>query len=290
VIRILKAVFRKTLGRLEPAFSDLIFTISAKVFNSVTIECKRDDGGGAQIHGRISVLVFANYYKFGFINSEINNAHFNSSHDWNERWNRLFDFRSYSSSTQNTHVIFKAVSTTELWKILLKLLFIGDKNANFLFIMESAHKFTDRNPQILFHYRTMIRTLFNPVKYHGTESIVLHLRRGSDLTANVRFEEDGIIFARLKALRSLYPDQNIRVYSNSTFLLPYEFKEFVTVDTKSDPFQAISHMAAAEVLVIAKSSMSYVAGVVCNGMVYSPTFWHPKLPNWSSSTKLEIAI
>ncbi len=266
----------------------MIFTASAKIFKSVTIECRRDDGGGAQIHGRISVFVFANHYKFGFINSEINNAHFNSSNDWNERWNSLFDFGSYPNSTQNTYVIFNTASTTELWRILLKLLFVGGKRTNYLFVMESAHKFTDNNPQILFDYQSRIKNLFNPAKYEGTEKIVLHLRRGNDLTANVRFEEDNLIFLRLKVLHELYPNQIIRIYSNSTFLLPAEFIEFVIVDVESDPFQAISHMAAADVLIIAKSSMSYVAGIVCDGIVYSPTFWHPKLPNWFSVRELEI--
>lgn len=288
LMRISKAIFRRTIGRLEPAFSGMVFTVSSKIFDSVTLECKRDDGGGAQIHGRISVFVFANHYNFGFINSEIDNAHFNSTHDWNERWNQLFDFGLYSSPTQNAYVAFDAVSTTELWKILLKLIFVGDKSTKYHFIMESAHKFTDRNPHILFNHRAKIQGMFNPVKFNGAEKIVLHLRRGDDLTAKVRFEEDSIIFLRLMTLQELYPNQTIKIYSNATFLLPTEFDEFVILDTNSDPFQAISHMAAAEILIIAKSSMSYVAGIVCSGIVYSPTFWHPKLPSWLSSTKLEI--
>jgi hypothetical protein len=49
-----------------------------------------------------------------------------------------------------------------------------------------------------------------------------------------------------------------------------------------DPFLAIKEMSAANYLLIAKSSLSYVAALLCEGKVISPpNFWHRSLPKWN---------
>ena len=54
----------------------------------------------------------------------------------------------------------------------------------------------------------------------------------------------------------------------------------VSVDFTSDVFEVLSCMIRAENLFMAKSSLSYVAGLLSMGTVHYEPFWHPKLKDW----------
>jgi hypothetical protein len=44
-------------------------------------------------------------------------------------------------------------------------------------------------------------------------------------------------------------------------------------------------MSKAELLILGRSSLSYVAGILSSGktVVAAPEFWHPPLSNWKSA-------
>ena len=48
-----------------------------------------------------------------------------------------------------------------------------------------------------------------------------------------------------------------------------------------NPISALGLLASADCLIMSRSSLSYVAGLYCRGMVYYPhDFWHPKQREW----------
>ena len=47
-------------------------------------------------------------------------------------------------------------------------------------------------------------------------------------------------------------------------------------------------LVLADVLVISKSSYSYIAGILSEGIVYYQPFWHSPLPNWKVAPAIEI--
>lgn len=253
---------------------------------NAVIACDRNDGGGAQIHGKISVLAFCHHFNFAYLQSKIKDAHFSDGQDWDLQWNDLFGLNNCAEVDVGQIRVIQTWTTLDLRRAILSIVATCRFLQPVLFRMESAHLITDTHPGMINEVRKDIRRDFGPVKYLGDEEIVIHLRQGDDLTAKLRYESDSVLYSRLRVLHEIYPERRIRVYTNVNFDLDEDFLRFVAVDSQSSPFQAISHMAAAEVLIIAKSSMSYVAGLLSEGVVYAPDFWHPLMPDWINVTEL----
>jgi hypothetical protein len=293
----LKKIIKQFLKRCELLIASIIFRFFFKVNQHCILTCNRSDGGGAQIHGRFSVLAFANYFEVKFRNTPITNAHFGNTKDWDTsdaswdlKWNSLILFENLTKDELLGRKVIKVSTTSNLWKVILKLILTAKIKDKYIFELESAHSFTDLKPKLLNSLKGLFQKMLVPASLFSDEKIVVHLRRGSDLTANVRYEKDEKLFKWLSSLISKYPNNLIRVYTNEFFQLPLEFQNLVIVDYQSDPFQAITHMANSKVLIIAKSSMSYIAGLMNNGVVYCPNFWHPKMKDWLYVTNLESKI
>jgi hypothetical protein len=289
-----KKILKKFLIRSEFLVAHIVFRFFFKLNTECILTCKRSDGGGAQIHGRFSVLAFANYFKIEFRNTPIVNAHFGNARDWDTRdeswdlkWNSLIAFQNLNKKELVGRKIIKSSTTTILWKVILKLILTAKIKEKYIFELESAHGFTDLKPEIIKNTQGIFRNMLVPVPVKSDENIVIHLRRGSDTTANERYEKDETLFTWLLNLLDQYPNDLIRIYTNEFFELPVPFQNLVIVDYQTEPFEAISHMANCKVLVIAKSSMSYVAALMNKGIVYCPYFWHPKMKSWDHISKLE---
>lgn len=226
-----------------------------------------------------------------FHNTPIRDAHFSSGDDWDEMWNNLVRFPSMNVDSKFTRI--KVSGPNQLLLELLKVVIRNFKKRaptrQYLFEVESMHWFTDFNPYMFTKFKDELLSLFNPPAVTQPEELVLHLRRGDDLTAPVRYESDAQLIATLGCLKSTFPGKRIRIYSNAG---NQELADLcgsdVILDSETDPFSAIAHMAKADVLVIAKSSMSYVAALLSNGAVFSPEFWHPRVPGWKSQSEICI--
>ena len=58
----------------------------------------------------------------------------------------------------------------------------------------------------------------------------------------------------------------------------------VSIQFGGDPLDTIRDMASADYLIMARSSLSYIGGILNrNGTVYAaPDFWHKSLPSWKN--------
>ena len=289
-----KKIIKGFLFKIELIFATLVFNFFFRSNRNCILTCSRSDGGGAQIHGRFSVISFANYFGVRFLNSPIINAHFGNGKDWDTvdagwdlKWNSLIKFENLTKGDLEGAKVIKTATSTDLWKIILKIIITAKVNNKYIFELESAHRFTDLKPIIIDKSRELFRRMLVRVPLQANENIVIHLRRGNDVTAKIRYEKDEILFKWLGNILEKYPKNLIRIYTNELFELPIQFQNLVIVDNKSTPFEAITHMADCKILVIAKSSMSYIAALMNQGVVYCPNFWHPKMKDWVYISKLE---
>ena len=278
---------RRILNLYEDFISLFLFRVASVLFKEIAVTCQRNDGGGAQLHGRISVYSLAQEFNFIYVASPIQDAHFAIGPDWDARWNSLLNFDKSINFDTNKYTKIQTQNSNHLRRAILQLILKLRFRKKYLFVMESAHNYTDSHPAILESSRDYLRQIFNGVKHFGHEEIVFHLRRGNDLTAPQRLESDDIIYARLAKLIQLFPDMSIRIYTNEPFEVRESFKSSVTADYSSDPFEAFTHMCEAKILIIAKSSLSYVAALINDGTIYYPKFWHPKLSSWKNVSDLE---
>lgn len=293
-IQYLKSKTKAFLLGGELLFAYLIFKFFFAVNNNCVLTCNRNDGGGAQVHGRLTVLAFAEYFGVTFLNTPMSNVHFGNGKDvntadpeWDSKWNSLVNFQNLNPTILENRKLIRCSDTTGLWKTILRILMSFKAKELYVFEMESAHKFTDLKPKVLNRCLPKFQNLLNPAISIFREEIVIHRRRGEDITAAIRFLSDDTMNEWLRTLRIKYPSKSIRIYTNESFELHFEFQDFLTVDSESSPFEAISHMAQCEVLIIAKSSMSYVAALMNKNIVYCPSFWHPKMETWNNSSTLE---
>lgn len=122
-------------------------------------------------------------------------------------------------------------------------------------------------------------------------NIVIHLRRpnphdnriyGADIS-------DEVYLSIVNRLRKLYKDQNpiFHIHSQGK---PENFVKFHMADVilhlNDSVEDSFTQMVLADILVTTRSSLSYAAGILCEGTVYYISFWHPPLPGWTPVEEL----
>ena len=140
--------------------------------------------------------------------------------------------------------------------------------------------------------RPELRRVYNPLpdsrKGKKDElTVALHVRRGdvSVVKHAHRYTSNDILHKRIKTIISRYEKNNphFRIYLYSTGKeedFGIEIGELVTFRLNQNPFQSFDEMVHADVLMMAKSSFSYCAGILNEGDVFYEPFWHKSLPDW----------
>lgn len=252
----------------------------------VTLTCTRRDGGGAQIQARFSVEAFAKHFGFPYQQQAIQNLLPVTSKSTLENWNSLLGLDSSGPLlVAKAHRKARGV-TTGLWHAGKAYL----QQIPCIIDFEHCHNFIDLFPNTLealvpvFRERSE-KALASWEKTFGLpqEEIVVHLRRGlvdrGDET--LRITPDSILLSQLAQLRKKYPKHEVRIYTyepNPALAAKLPSKTFL--DWKSSEFQVMLGCSRAKVFVMAKSSFSYVAGVLNPNTVIYQDFWHPKLSSW----------
>ena len=162
-----------------------------------------------------------------------------------------------------------------------------------LHVVAHCHKVTDRHPEAWAAIAPAIREKYqlSPKPElagydNGKVQIAVHLRRG-DVGSTGRFSErftaDDLVLGRLKrVLDAVGPEQvTIRLFSQGQ---PDDFRAFtdlgVQLHLDDDVFESFHHFVRSDVLFVAKSTFSYLGGVIGGNVCLCEPFWHPPLPGW----------
>jgi len=87
----------------------------------------------------------------------------------------------------------------------------------------------------------------------------------------------------IDSIRNKYNDENIlfHIYSQGNMS---DFNDFVNDDVcfylNHDIVETFIGLVAADVLVMSRSSLSYISGLLSDGEIYYLPFWHPPRKNW----------
>lgn len=98
-----------------------------------------------------------------------------------------------------------------------------------------------------------------------------------------RFTPLSVIASRLSRLRLILDNtpHKVAVYSEGQ---ADEFAPLVELGCdlrcNESPIDTLRALAVSDILLTAKSSFSYIAGMLSHGIVLFEPFWHAKLPNW----------
>lgn len=156
--------------------------------------------------------------------------------------------------------------------------------------LNNSHAFTDRYPEAYELVCQRVRSNFlgadNAKSRRAEIRVGIHIRRG-DVTQShrKRFTDTPLVAARIaRVLDMLRPFGPLRALVFSQGDGDPDFEPLISLGCElrcdEDPVSSLRELARSDVLLTAKSSFSYVAGLVSAGTVLYEPFWHNKLPHW----------
>lgn len=256
----------------------------------------RDDGAGAQIHGVLSTILYANENQIKYVHTPFQKIshNYDNDPDWEKNWENFLNLREHE-------LVIDDLDLQELNIVRFNLndrIQIEPKEQT-LYVVPHCHDFADWNPNKYLKLTSKLYYRFKRSSYKITSyfepeklNIAVHLRRG-DVKINNRYFSRytdnsvyGNIITQIKGILteiSLVPEIVFHIYSEGSteeFSEFYNYDKSVILHLNESPFTTFHHMVFADILVTAKSSFSYSAALLSRGIkIYIP-FWHSSLHDW----------
>ncbi len=145
------------------------------------------------------------------------------------------------------------------------------------------HRFADRNTNKYLNIIGKIRENLNlPIRTYDSAVIAVHVRRG-DVSGSQnlnRFETNAVVAAKIDYVQRRHPNAKVRIFSEGVESNFDGLPDNCEFELNSDVLATISGLVAADCLITAKSSFSYIAALLSLGKVYYGPFWHKPLSKW----------
>jgi hypothetical protein len=250
----------------------------------------RDDGGGAQISARISAMICAQLKGMIYAHTPVSDvAHAPAGvtpEAWATAWEDFFNLGSGEVTAAEIEARgYPVVAVPKPHRFLPR--------SRRLHVVAHCHKVTDHHPEAWAAIAPRLREkyLLSPKPElagydDGRVQIAVHLRRG-DVGSSGRFSErftsDDVVLARLRTvLDALGPDRaTVRLFSQGA---PDDFRAFTDIGVRlhldDDVFETFHHFVRSDILFVAKSTFSYLGGLIGGNLCLYEPFWHPALPGW----------
>lgn len=259
--------------------------------SKINITCAgKTDGGGAQLHACISTAVFANSLNLNYHHTPLIKVEHNHENDlsWEQKWESYLDLGNIYINRQHS---IDYVVTEDYFEAVNKIYesIVNDTCLNLQ--VPHCHAYSDGAPIEFYDVLKKIQDHFFLQKktdliYQSTcFNIAIHARRG-DVSLDKWSERytSGENIARLiNHLRHCFKKNTPQFYifsSASDAGLEALRSNDVVLITELDVFSVLDHLVYADCLVMAKSSMSYLAGMLNQKIVLYQPFWSVCLPHW----------
>jgi hypothetical protein len=257
----------------------------------IFLTCTRGDGGGAQWHGMFSVMAFCKEFGAHYVHTPIAKILPVDSQEKRDKWNALFDLTALSVPKP---VGLETKKVRTLADLFVQVCLTKDGGAA-LFDIDHCHAYTDWNIQSVESMAPYLQSAFrsqHSVKtFESAEGskLIVHLRRGhiEDGSGELRITRDDAVIDGIHSVMTLSGlSEGVVFCMQPEPQIESRLPDGIVFDSTSDEFEVIYAMSKAEYLILAKSSMSYVAGILCTGTVLYESFWHPKLKRWTSLDRI----
>ena len=278
------------------------------------------DGAGAQLQRIYGIYALSRYLHVPYVHTPLKKIGYQGlaqleknsiSPNAQDRWNRIFKIRSDIKLPPNT--ITRYIDTPSEADIERYKDEAEKANQFYLLQILLPYQITDHNPEIY-------RCLRDVSPFHSARShvfrIAIHVRRGEEFAVESQrmLPNSYYVAATLKivaALRQLDIPFVCELYTEvaskpfvvtpRTHGIAGEIKKPVIIDPKmnriedfdalpnlhkyinTDPIGTLRGMATADVLIISRSSFSYLAALFNRGIVIYFPFWHKPLNDWLTS-------
>jgi hypothetical protein len=231
---------------------------------------KRDDGFGAIFQNIIFDILYTEYHGNTFVYTPIPAIDHNYTNDPNFT-SKLEDFMNIKEAYKCPDNIDKTRIIT--YPIISTYPFI-EKNINEMFSSESFKKLKN------IFYKDK-KTPFN----NSYMNICIHIRRPNSRDTRLTGSDtpDAYYLNKINIIRKTYKDKPLQfhIYSQGN---EHDFEIYKNNDTVFHLNESIEDtflgLVYGDILVMSRSSFSYVAGLLSNSIVHYEKFWHPPLYSW----------
>ncbi|MEJ1339597.1 MAG: hypothetical protein RPU64_13810 [Candidatus Sedimenticola sp. (ex Thyasira tokunagai)] len=237
------------------------------------------DGAGAQVQAVMSTQLFAHDMGMTYVHTPFNNIYY--SHG---REDELEDYFGLGSGELQARTLPLETKKIKRLKWLFK--------SNVVYSIPHCHEYADLYP----HKYTLLKDGFRSKFLKNKQindgrcdclSIVTHIRRGDVSTSKhseryTDIDKVNLILSKVKkiaASKGLVCKLTVVSQGRVEDFCDIDFDE-VEFHLDTDLKDAFLDLTSADVLVMAKSSMSYCTAVYSNAVVMYERFWHTPLPDW----------
>tara|TARA_B100000123_G_scaffold222402_1_gene170983 strand:- start:281 stop:1051 length:771 start_codon:yes stop_codon:yes gene_type:complete len=230
--------------------SNLDFFSNSKIKYSIH---GKKDGFGAQYQAILSGIAWANYKNYEYVHKPLNKI----SH--NQKKDELNDFIGIPYKNNSKSDLIQKYSS----------------EVHFSKIPDIYY-----TPEILKKIRNYYYSTSKPL-IKNNNYIAIHIRRGDVDKSNMKRYTDSNYYKKIiMFLKKKYPNIKIKIFSQGKL---EDFKDLdnnCIFELNKDIKYTFHSMVIAKVLVTAKSSFSYCAGLLNENEIYYINFWHKPLKKW----------
>lgn len=236
----------------------------------------RSDGGGAQLQGQISALAVAAAAGLPFFYNPPREIAHGSGGAWVAGWREFIDFES---GIDPVPADARLVPLSERRPLL----------AGAVIAAPGYYDWCDRHPDLYEPVREALRRRCARLKAAPDAGVMaVHIRRGDAVTEGHlhRLTPLDRIARLIEAARRQRPDLVVHIHSEGA---PADFgklSDLGELHLDGDPLESLAALANAEILVMAKSSFSFVAALLCRGTAVYEPFRHGPLGGWMPADAL----
>jgi hypothetical protein len=253
-----------------------------------------NDGMGAQYQRIIGIICISYYYNFTYVHTPL----LQMEHVNKEYINTIDSFFQISNNYPNVNSITYDQIIEEENPSIDFLNQYNNSNKKILIKIYLPFNICDNNPSIyknnMYKFRNLIINKNLPFYNNNNTKIAIHLRRGdvqSDSNSE-RYTSINDIINIIHIFKNKYPNSTFYIFTEINDNNKNEFDVFnndptINIKANEDVILTFNHLINADVLVICKSSFSYLAGLYNKNIVYYFDFWHSPLSNWINIKDLQ---
>jgi hypothetical protein len=255
---------------------NLLIWLKTLGFGPVAVTCSgKTDGGGAQVHAVLSIQAFCRRYGVTYTHTPFTQIEHTSGPQEVERWETTFALGTgHELATSFGLPVIKLKTYARRPALWFQRIIVA---------IPHAHDYTDHAGET---YEWLLARRGKKT-FNQRLEIAIHLRRGDvSPTRNAdRYTPDNKILDLIemlkRALQHVSPQPEFHIYSQG---IAEDFEAYARLGCRmhlnDDALNDLLSMSKADILVIAKSSFSYVAGLLNQGIVIYEPFWHRPVAHW----------
>ena len=265
----------------------------------------KNEGVGAQYQRIIGILAICNMYNFKYVHKKIKVGHnANNVKNWDDKWDDFFNLKILGSPAPNNYNLYKENIHTLTDVMLERMIYNNyiNENDDQLIGLIRVDKICDLDPDT--YYGSLIYILRDIYYKKNIDYILDYKNNVTNIAIHIRvyneidiidnnmcdFQENGIRFSGtveyyknlINKLNKKYPNSMIHIFTqksnNNEKLSKLSNNIIMYIDT--DTFHTMHHLINANVLVMCKSSFSYVAALYNPNDIIYVNFWHAPLSHW----------